>query len=168
MPAIGHFDHSKSGFGWSDYSDTQYTAASPLALSADTDTIVPNNAGVTRDQYKPRSIPEYYNATTGKILGRDGDAMTFTLDCKVKPTNANTLYIEFWIDIGAPVGELYRRIVSFPKGNGVVRPITLTTAVYTLDTWQTNGGTVYCNAVNTADIYDIRFIFHQLYRNHNA
>lgn len=100
----------------------------------------------------------------GVITGREGDAKMMTLDCKVLPTNANTTYIEFWVDIGGEVGELYRRIVSFPKGNGVVRPVTLSAAVYTLDTWEANGATVYCRANNSAEVYDIRFVLFRLHK----
>lgn len=100
----------------------------------------------------------------GYITGRNGDAYIVTLDFKVKPTNANTTYIEDWIDIGGSIGELYRRISTFPKGNGVERSIVHTTAVYTLDTWEQNGGTVYVRADNTADIYDIRFIVFRIYK----
>lgn len=94
----------------------------------------------------------------GKITGLEGEMRLITLNCTVTPTNAGTTYIEFWFDIGGAVGELYRRIVSFPKGNGVARPITLTTNVYTLDTWEANGAEVYMRANNTANVYDCRLI----------
>lgn len=101
---------------------------------------------------------------TGRILGEEGASLLVTLDFKAKPTNANTTYLEDWIDIGGAVGELYRRIVSFPKGNGVERPITHTTMVYTLDTWELNGGELLIEAVNTCDIYDKRVVIAQVTR----
>lgn len=103
--------------------------------------------------------------TNGVITGRNGDGILITVDCKVKPTNANTNYVEFWFDIGGSVGELYRRIISFPKGNGVERAINFTVSGYTLDTWQANGAKVFVEADNTADIYDIRFV---ITRTHKA
>lgn len=148
--------------GWRDYADTQYTSGSPFALSANVDTLLPNNGLGGVSSYKPRDIPEFYS--DGKIVGRNGDAMVWTLNLVCTPTNAGTTYIEFWVDIGGAVGELYRRIVSFPKGNGVERPITLSTAVYTLDTWQANGGAVYVRANGTANLYNIRHIFYPLHR----
>lgn len=97
-----------------------------------------------------------------KITGIQGESRIITLNCNVLPTNAGTTYIEFWFDIGGAVGELYRRIVSFPKGNGVLRPVTLSTAVYTLDTWEANGADVYVRANGTADIYDVRYVINRL------
>jgi hypothetical protein len=84
-----------------------------------------------------------------------------SVDFKAKPTNAGTTYLETWIDIGIPGVDLYKRIVSFPKGNGVERPIGFTSGVYTLDTWEANGGLVYAQANNTCDVYDIRFVLHR-------
>lgn len=94
----------------------------------------------------------------GIITGIEGEMRLITLNCTVVPTNAATTYIEFWFNIGGAVGELYRRIVSFPKGNGVARPVTLSTNVYTLDTWQSNGAEVYMAANNTANVYDCRLV----------
>lgn len=101
----------------------------------------------------------------GKITGRNGDGLAVTIDFVALPTNAGTTYLECWIDIGGAVGEIYKRIVSFPKGNGVVRPINFTVDGYTLDTWEANGGTVYVKANNTADLYNIRYV---LTRTHMA
>lgn len=98
------------------------------------------------------------------ITGKNGDSYIITLDFKAKPTNAGTSYIETWFDIGGSVGELYRRINTFPKGNGVERAITHSTGVYTLNTWEGNGAKVYVEADNTCDIYDIRFVIIRLHR----
>lgn len=141
---------------WADYADSTYTSGSPLALAANTDTLLPNDAVNGPKQYAQGL--SFYNSGTGKILGVNGETRLITIDCNVLPTNAGTTYIEFWFDIGGSVGELYRRIVSFPKGNGVIRPVTLTTLVYTLDTWESNGADVYVRANGTADIYDIRYV----------
>jgi hypothetical protein len=148
--------------GWIDYADTQYTVGSPLTIAANTPTIVPNNAGNIRNAFKPNYVDDFYE--DGVIFGHNGNAFVFTLECVVVPTNPLTTWIDFWIDIGAPVGELYRRITTFPKGLGEERPITLSTAVYTLSTWEANGGVVYCEAPNTASIYNIRYVFHSLHR----
>lgn len=157
--------------GWADYVDTQYTSGSPLALLADTDTIVPNNAGGGVTSQTPDDISSFVTVVPSGsgydhslINGVNGQGLLITLNCTVVPTNVATTYIEFWLDIGGAVGELYRRIVSFPKGNGVARPITLTTAVYTLDTWEANGATMYVNSNNTANIYDVRYVIHRIHK----
>jgi hypothetical protein len=100
----------------------------------------------------------------GYITGQNGDSYMITVDFKAKPTNAGTTYIEDWVDIGGAVGELYRRISSFPKGNGIERSIVHSTAVYSLDTWESNGATVYMRANGPADIYDIRFVVFRMHK----
>lgn len=149
--------------GWGQYQDTQYTAISPFSLSADTDTILPNNAGAVIETQKPTDVTTFYDGSV--ITGRDGDGLLITIDLTAVPTDAGTTTLEIWVDIGAPVGQLYRRIVTFPKGVGVARPINFTVAGYTLDTWETNGGTVYVRANGTADLYGMRYV---LTRSHKA
>lgn len=149
--------------GWAQYADTQYTSVSPFSISGNADTMLPNNAGGVIDSQKPDDITTFYDGSV--ITGRAGDGLGITIDFNAVPTNANTTYIEVWVDIGGAVGELYRRIISFPKGVGAVRPVNFTVIGYTLGTWESNGGTVYVRANGTADIYDIRYV---LTRTHGA
>jgi hypothetical protein len=100
----------------------------------------------------------------GKITGREGDFIYITFGCKFKPTTAGTTYADVWIDIGGAVGELYRRTISFPKGNGIEHGLTFTTGVYTLDTGESNGGVLYIRANATASIYEARVVVHRAYR----
>lgn len=154
---------SGGGSGWAQYADTVYTSGSPLLVLADTDTLLPNNKGGVLEGQLPSDIATFYDGTV--ITGRNGDDITITVDMKALPTSAGTTYIEVWFDIGGAVGELYRRIVSFPKGNGVVRPINFTVSGYTLGTWEANGATAYVRANGPVSIYDIRYV---ISRNHKA
>lgn len=149
--------------GWAQYADTVYTSGSPFSILANTDTVLPNNAGSVIDSQKPSDVATFYNGSV--ITGRDGDDLLITIDLKATPTNVSTTSLEIWLDIGGSIGELYRRIVTFPKGNGVERPINFTLMAYTLDTWEANGATVYIRADGPADIYDIRYV---ISRNHKA
>lgn len=142
--------------GWGVYNDTQYTSVSPLLLAADTDTPLPNNAGSVIETYKPTVLETFYSA--GNIIGVTGMALAITVDFKVRPTSGAATYIEDWIDIGPPVGQLYRRISSFPKGTGEERNISHTEGVYTLDTWEANGGVVTIRSNGPCEIYDIRYV----------
>lgn len=152
-----------NGSGWAQYTDTTYTSGSPFSVSADTDTNVPNDGGSVLDDQKPSDVASFYSG--GLITGREGDGILITVDLKALPTNANTTTIEFWFDIGGSIGELYRRILTFPKGNGVERPVNFTVGGYTLDTWEANGATVKCRANGTVDLYDIRYV---ITRTHKA
>lgn len=162
--------------GWGNYPDSQYTSGAPFSLTGATDTILPNDSGgAVVETQLPADVSSFVEvvpaATSGlaydhtKITGRDGDGILITIDLVAVPTNAGTTYIEFWFNIGGGVGELYRRIITFPKGVGVARPINFTVSGYTLNTWEANGATVYVRSENSADLYDIRYL---ITRTHKA
>lgn len=136
---------------------------SPFSILADTDTVLPNNNGSTITSQVPSDVATFYDGSV--ITGRNGDGLLITVDMVAKPTEVATTSLEIWFDIGGAIGELYRRIVTFPKGNGVGRPINFTTNVYTLGTWEANGATVYARANGACDIYDIRYV---IARTHKA
>ena len=154
--------------GWASYADGTYTEGSPLELAIDTDTLLPNDATTTIETQKPYDITEYYDGST--IIGKNGDSAVITIDFLAKPTSGTTTYIEIWLDItggtGTPtnLANLYKRIISFPKGNGIERPIVLSTLVYSLDTWDANGAVVKVRANGTCDIYDIRYVISRTHK----
>jgi len=149
------FTEIYGNFGWAQYADTQYTSGSPFSVAANTDTILPNNAGNNIETQKPLDVDTFYDGTV--ITGRNGDGIAITVDLLAIPTNANTSFVEIWFDIGSGQ-DLYKRIITFPKGNGVVRPINFSVSGYTLNTWEANGATVKVRADNTVDLYDIRYV----------
>lgn len=149
--------------GWANYQDTQYTSGAPFSVLANTDTILPNNAGSVIDSQKPADVATFYDGSV--ITGRNGDGVLITVDMIATPTSAGTSTLETWFDIGGGVGELYRRIVTFPKGNGVARPINFSVSGYTLNTWEANGATTYVRANGTITIHDIRYL---ITRTHKA
>lgn len=155
--------NSQQQTGWAQYEDTQYTDVAPFSVVGNVDTILPNNSGNIIDSQMPSDIPAMYSG--GLITGRNGDGLAVTIDLTATPTNVGTTTLEIWLDIGAPVGELYRRILTFPKGNGVARGINFTVVGYTLGTWQTNGATVYVRSNGDIDLHSIRYV---LTRTHKA
>jgi hypothetical protein len=161
----------KNATGWADYVDTTYTDISPFSVVANTDTKLPNNAGTVVDSQKPTDVTTFYDSVSETITGRNGDGVTITIDFKAEPTAPGTEYLEIWFDItggtGTPsnLANLYRRIVTFPKGNGVERNINFTVTGYTLATWEANGAEVYVRANGTVDLYDIRYV---ITRTHKA
>lgn len=148
---------TQSSTGWASYVDTQYTVGAPFSISAATNTNLPNNAGTKIETQKPSDIASFY--TAGKITGRSGDGLAMQLFFFATPTTPNQ-YIDIWIDIGSPIGELYRQTFSFPRGAGVTRGIMYTLpAAYTLGTWQANGGTVRVVSDAICSIYGITYNF---------
>ena len=149
--------------GWAQYADTLYTSGSPFNLPATTATVLPNNAGNTIETQRPSDVTSFYEG--GKITGRNGDNLDIMIYFKAKPSAVDQ-YIDVWIDIGGAVGELYRQTFTFPKGVGVERGIMYSlSSAYTLNTWESNGGTVYIESSASAQIYDIVFNFD---RSHKA
>lgn len=149
--------------GWGEYADTAYTSGSPFLVSTDTDTVLPNNKGTVIETQKPADVTTFYNGA--QITGRNGDSILVTIDAILLPTGAGTTFVELWFDIGGDIGTLYKRIISFPKGVGIARPLNYTTAAYNLNTWETNGATVYIRANGPLSVYDIRYV---ITRTHKA
>ena len=149
--------------GWGSYNDTQYTVGSPFSLSADTDTVLPNNKGSVLEVQKPADVTTFYDGSV--ITGRNGDNLDIQIYFKAVPSAANQ-WLDVWVDIGGSVGELYRQTFSFPRGAGVERGIMYSLAsAYTLNTWEANGGTVYIRSNASASIYNVVFNFD---RSHKA
>lgn len=158
--------------GWATYVDTQYpNSGSAFTVTADTDTVLPNNAGSKIETQKPSDVAEFYNVpgdydgTNAKITGRNGDNLDVMIYFKAVPSAANQ-WIDMWIDIGGSVGELYRQTFEFPKGASVERGVLYALpSAYTLNTWEANGGTVYVRSNANLNIYAINFNFD---RSHKA
>lgn len=148
--------------GWAQYTDTQYTSGSPFNLPANTDTVLPNNAGSSIESQIPTDITSFYSG--GLVTGRNGDSLDVLIYFKAVPSSADQ-FIDVWIDIGGGVGELYRQTFSFPKGIGQERGILYAlSSAYTLGTWETNGGTIYIRSNASLEIYDINFNFDRTHK----
>lgn len=155
--------------GWGDYTDTQYSAASPMAVNANTDTVLSNNKGSVIESQKPVDVDTFYDGTV--IKGRSGDGILITVEYTAVPTDQSTNSIETWLDITGGTGtpetfaNLYRTINTFPKGQYEPRKISFTIAGYTLGTWQENGALVKIRADGDCDIYGARL---RITRTHKA
>lgn len=150
--------------GWASYVDTQYpNSGAPFTLTANTDTLLPNNAGTVIDSQKPADITAFYDGTV--ITGRNGDNLDIMIYFKAVPSVVNQ-WLDIWIDIGGTVGELYRQTFNFPRGAGTERGILYALpSAYTLGTWEANGGSVYVRSNASCDIYRINYNFD---RSHKA
>lgn len=148
--------------GWAQYGDTIYDVNTPFNLPANTDTVLPNNAGNTIDSQKPVDVVAFYDS--GLITGRSGDSLDIMIYFKAKSSTVDQ-FIDVWIDIGGAVGELYKQTYTFPKGQATERGIMYSLAsAYTLGTWEQNGGTVYVRSNASAEIYDISFNFDRTHK----
>lgn len=151
--------------GWAVYVDGAYTSASPFQLTTDIKVDLPNNAATSLEFQKPIDIPTFYDPTTSKILGRNGDGINIVLEFNIRPTANQTTKITLAIDIGGAVGEIYKRDFITSKGIGVEHYYLSSFNAYTLGTWQANGGLIKIVSDFPADIYDIRYV---ITRTHKA
>lgn len=155
--------------GWGSYVDTQYTSGSPFVISANTDTVLPNNAGAIVDSQKPSDITTFYDGSV--ITGRNGDNLDVQIYFYAVPSLANQ-WLDVWIDItggtGTPttLAKLYSQSFSFPKGSGIERGVLYAlSSAYTLNTWEINGGQVKVRTNGSLSVYGIVFNFD---RSHKA
>lgn len=157
--------------GWASYIDTQYPDSdNAFTIDADTDTILPNNAGTRIESQIPADIAEFYTVpsnyygTNAFITGRNGDGLDCMFFFKAVPSAQNQ-WLDVWVDIGGAIGEIYRQTFQFPKGQGVERGVLYALpSAYTLGTWEANGGRIYCRSNDDCDIYRINFNFDRSHR----
>lgn len=147
------------------YSDSTYSSGSPFSLSAGVKVTLPNDASGVWDAQIPIDIDSLYMASDSTITGRNGDGLNIDIEFKAKPTTASNTKLSVTIDIGGAVGELYPRDFIMTKGNGVEHYYLSSFNVYTLDTWEANGGRVKIVSDAAADVYDIRYV---ITRTHKA
>lgn len=148
--------------GWASYADTQYTTGSPLALTSDVATVMPNNAGAVIETQLPYDVASFYSG--GKIRSKDGDGILITIDFIGRPSTATETSLDVWLDIGSPVGEFYRTTMTFPKGNGVNRHFAIAIGPYSGATWAANGATVYCQSDAPLSIFGVRYVVQRLHK----
>lgn len=156
--------------GWGDYVDTQYVDLSPWNPSVGTWNDVPNNAGVKNETQIPIDVSTFYDPVSGKILGRNGDGVSITIEFIARPTTLATTFVEVAFFIGGGLGTLgdgriYQRTISFPRGRGVIKPESFNVDTYMLGTWQANGAILQVNPSAAVDIFKIRYV---ITRTHKA
>ena len=146
--------------GWGSYVDTvNVDLGTAQVITADTDTILTNNAGSKIETQLPAHVTTFYDSSTNKITGRNGDNLDAMIYFKAYPSSVNQ-YMDIWIDIGGVIGELYRQTFNFPKGASIERGILYSLpSAYTLGTWEANGGTIYVRSNAELSIYGKNYNF---------
>lgn len=149
--------------GQAQYADGAYTEASPFSITADTKVTLPNS-GVKFAPQMPSDIVDFYDSSTQKILGRDGDGVLIGIEFLAKPTSVQATLLKVTIDIGLPE-EIFPQSFPLDKGAGVEHAIYHPVLAYNASNWETNGGLVKVECNGPASLYGIRYVFH---RSHKA
>ncbi|GGB83938.1 hypothetical protein GCM10007424_24930 [Flavobacterium suaedae] len=158
--------------GWGKYSDSQYTSGTPFSITADTDTIVPNNSNLVNENQLPTDVATFTelidSVASGlsydysKILGGENDNLSIDINLKSIPTDASASYIELWFNDGS--GQENKHMFTFPKGMGEVRHINLSIAAILSSDWDVNGGTLYARCNGSCNIYDISWSVSRIHK----
>lgn len=155
--------------GWGSYEDTQYSSGSPWQPTPGQWNSMPNNAGNSITSQVPLDVSSFYDESTGKITGRNGDGLAITAEFIAVPTSPTTTFLDFAFNIGGSLGPLgdgriYQRTLSFPKGQGEARVHSFTVVGFTLDTWETNGALLQVYPTASVSIYKQRLVVSRTHR----
>ncbi len=150
--------------GWAEYRDGAYTSANPIEINKNTKYTLPNNANISNESQLPIDIPTFYDASTSKILGKDGDALNVVIEFKARPTAGSFARLSVSLDIGGAVGEIYPRDFSMAKGKNEEHYYLSSFQVFTLNTWSTNGAKIKVSCTEDTEIYDIRYVISRTHK----
>lgn len=149
--------------GWGVYRDTTYTSGSPWTLAGGTAAALPNDAGDSIISFMPPNVAPFYDGT--KIRPANvGDYYILTVRFQAEYSGALPV-VEFRVDLGGSVGEVFQETLSFKKGSGTPHPFSIVVPFYSLDTFVANGGIVELESVSggDVDIWDIEYQINRVF-----
>lgn len=146
-----------SSLGWARYIDTQYTSASPLSLSADTLTILPNNSGTVIRSHP--SIDFYQNGVNSKIYGQNlNDVYAITVEWKAQAPNANQTHLNLSIANGGGLIENLDVSLAYIKGNSTTQVFHNIFQYYIDQDFLDNGASLNIQSHGgTSTVWDIQY-----------
>lgn len=147
--------------GWESIQDDTHTTT---VLADDTVTI-PIFRDVVVNSQLPCGIDSLWNMADSTVIGREGDALCVSLDFTIVQTTNNATEFKWWFNIGGSIGILYPTTYDQNKGIGVEKEYNKTTTVYTLDTWEANGGKIQFTTDQDMEVSNVRI---NIFRIHKA
>lgn len=163
VDSIDYSVAAKNRFGWNDIADNQYTSGSPLAITATTKTLVPNNGLGT--QTDTTRLGALWQTGSSKFVINDLNA-SFTLRLNFKATAAAAAGTPYTILVsmegGSPAVE-FAAFNGFIKGGGYVNKFSVTLPFY-VGTYVNNTDIkVYLTPDTAVNVYDIGFLLERNY-----
>jgi len=151
--------------GWVAITDTTYTSGSPFTISSGVDTALRFNLDSTIDSYAPNgySDTDFFDDTNYRVLSPVvGAAYDFRLSFQCVPS-ANSKQLVTSYSIGTGVGSqiVIDQRSSELRTSGSPSYISMTSLVYSLDTFIANGMEIILNANTNCDIYDIGMVINR-------
>lgn len=153
--------------GWARYDDSQYTSASPLALSAGVRTkLTIDGVLQTIEDQLPLDAAgaSLWDTTTSKITPiQEDDAYESRLAFDVDPSGSGNTYIDIEIDVGGGVGTILTRTIALAKG-GSPQQAVWSVPLFVGSTFITNGAEIYVTGGVNMDIYDITISLFRIHK----
>jgi hypothetical protein len=142
--------------GWARYIDTQYTAASPFALSDGVQVTLPNNAGTTT---KSRLSSDFYNSATSKLVGlKINEVCIISVEFKAETPNANQTHLDLYITGGGGNIQNLEVAIGFIKGNATPEVFHNMFQYYIDQDFIDNGATVQIQSHGgSATVWDVEY-----------
>ena len=156
--------------GWERIVGNDYTFGSPLViLQGDTATLSINGNSSLIRTHLPAGVDSLWNRATNKIMPvKTGDSYELRIDFKAETSVPSGGYAQVMLDIGGSVGNVLNHLIIFPKGANTPHTFSITSSIYTLDTFLLNGGQikVYSESGDT-DIYDVAILITKIHHGQN-
>jgi len=142
--------------GWARYIDTQYTAASPFALSDGVQVTLPNNAGTTT---KSRLSSDFYNSATSKLVGLQiNEVCIISVEFKAETPNANQTHLDLYITGGGGNIQNLEIAIGFIKGNATPEVFQNMFQYYIDQDFIDNGATIQIQSHGgSATVWDVEY-----------
>jgi len=151
--------------GWVALTDSTYTSGSPLSILSGVDTVLQFNADSIIDTYAPNGYTylDFFDAPNNRITSPIlGGAYDFRVTFKCTPS-ANSRQLNTKYSIGTGVGSqiVIDQRSSELRTSGTPSNISITSLVYSLSTFLTNGMEIILNANTNCDVYDIALVINR-------
>lgn len=151
--------------GFIAYEDTSGTTATLLAG----DTIILSlNPDLIEQRNRPIDMPILYQESDSTNVGKNGCAFEIVVQIEITQESPNETKTSFWFNIGGGIPPLYETGATLTKGNGLTTPVNKSTGIYTLGTWEANGGSLYITSNQDVSVEWRRIIQYKIHDGYTA
>lgn len=145
------------------FNDTEYTAASPLNIAANTSTDLPNNKGSVLVLQQATGVENWIN-NTGLITPPNGNGDGYILRGSfIADPSVNNRNLTISLDIGF-ANPIIAETKRLARGSNVDTQILFVFPMYTLGTFLTNGGRIKIECDGDLQVFDIVFFMQRTYK----
>lgn len=153
-------------FGWANYSDSQYTAVSPLSITAGSRTLITNNTGgtSTNETYLNESSSLWENDALYPVAVGDTYDVRVSFYC-VPSSNDQDITLDLDIGTGGSSIKIYEETRRMLKGAGQVNSFVFAIPIFALDTFFANKGRFYITPSSNITFYGCAIFITKTFRN---